>query len=75
MIIATLLEPALNQTSNAYNGATAVIFYTMDDAITWARIQSMGQEAAGNTIRSWISVVNTDTEVVRWWYNGVEYTG
>jgi hypothetical protein len=75
MIIATLLEPALNQTANAFNGATAVVFYTMNDAIIWARLQSAEQIAGGSTIRAWVSVVNTDTEVVRWWYNGVEHTG
>ena len=75
MIIGTLLEPAYNQGGNLMNGATAVVFYTMNDAITWARLQSQGQEASGITIRAWISVVNTETEVVRWWYNGIEYTG
>ena len=63
--------------SNQLNGAALQSFYTMTDALTWARIQS-GPFIAGSSsyaARCLCTVINTETEDTRWWYNGVEYTG
>jgi hypothetical protein len=77
MIIGAILETGDNQGagSSRQNGAAMVVFYTMNDAIVWAQTQSVGTPFETNTVYALCSVVNTDTGVKRWWYNGTEYTG
>jgi hypothetical protein len=80
MIIASIIEVArliTGQQESTMNGASSVIFYTWDDAVTWARIQSEDVVYGTNSYnaRCLVICINTDTEERRWWYNGVEYTG
>ena len=80
MIIASIIESATSGSGapgNSLNGATSVVFYTMNEATTWALIQSRQMVfGSGNyDVQCLISVVNTETQEHRWWYAGVEYTG
>ena len=78
MIIGTLVETTIDgSTTRELNGASSVIFYTMADAIVWARLQSESWTVFGDatTARCAIMIVNTDTSIKRWWYNGIEHTG
>jgi len=80
MIIGAILETSWSSTgaqSQVQNGASILHFYNMQDAETWARIQSeyvaYGTNPEG--ILTLCTVINTDTELKRWWFNGIEYTG
>lgn len=76
MIIGTIIETALNQTGNSYNGASAVIFYTERQAVEWCRLMSLAKLFPGPTELVPATVmINTETGLQRWWYNGTEYTG
>jgi len=75
MIIGTIVEPGANQTSNAYNGVSAVVFYTEKDAVAWCI--AMSEVTIFDTVglAGYTVMFNTDTGVKRWWYAGTEYTG
>lgn len=77
MIIGTIIEvgDANGLSTNRQNGAAMMMFYTEDDAVEWARLQS--ETLSINTILYSVvaTVINTDTGNKRWWWNGVEYTG
>jgi hypothetical protein len=75
-IIETTWTPSGAQTSSS-NGASMMNFYTIDDAIQWAEIQSEVVYFGTNPepIIALCTVIDTDTGVKRWWFNGVEYTG
>lgn len=78
MIIGTLVETTINGvTTNQLNGSTSIVFYTERDAVQWARLQSAAWTIFGDTDEARCStvVINTDTGIKRWWYNGTEYTG
>jgi hypothetical protein len=78
MIIGTLVETTINgSTTRELNGASSIIFYTEFDAITWARLQSESWTifGGGDQARCSTMVINTDTGVKRWWYDGTEQTG
>jgi len=80
MIIGSILETSNSgggTQNNNLNGASSVIFYNMNDATEWARIQSEGMVygTANYQCVTLISVVNTDTGERRWWFGGTEYTG
>jgi len=78
MIIGTIIEVAASGStpgSNTFNGASSQQFYSEADATTWARLQSGPLDVQGVLIRCVCCVTNTDTEVIRWWYNGAEQTG
>ena len=79
MIIGAILESGDGQGSgsNRQNGAALVVFYTMADAVSWAELQStlVLYDTAPSAIYTLCSVINTDTNVKRWWYAGTEYTG
>ena len=78
MIIGTIIEVAASGSapgSNTYNGASSQQFYSENDAITWARLQSGPIEVLGIAIRCVCCVTNTDQGIIRWWYNGTEQTG
>jgi len=80
MIIGAILEVS-DQGSGApggvHNGNSMLHFYTMSDAVTWARLQSesMPYGSSAYNLYALTTIVNTDTGEKRWWYNGVEYTG
>lgn len=80
MIIGTIIEvtnDAGGPGSANHNGATAVVFYTYNDAETWC-IEMSKQVISGPLNRSTYTttvLVNTDTAERRWWFNGTEYTG
>lgn len=80
MIIGAILETAPggsgSQTANL-NGAAMVHFYSMQDAIEWARVQSeeVIYGSSDIAVRTLCTVVNTKTGQRRWWYSGIEYTG
>jgi len=80
MIIGSILETSTNGggTQNAnLNGASSVVFYTMQEAIIWATLQSrLVVYGSGNwQLCAMISIVNTETNEHRWWFSGTEYTG
>lgn len=75
MIVGTIIEPALNATGNSFNGVTSVIFYTELDAIEWCRIMSQGIVVSGTLIIPVAIMMNTNSGVKRWWYDGTEQTG
>ena len=75
MIIGTYIEPALNVTGNALNGATAVVFYTEREAVAWCLAMSEIISFTDLTVSGCTIMYNTETGNKRWWYNGVEYTG
>ena len=79
MIIGAILEggDGSGPGTNRQNGFAMLMFYTMNDAITWAELQSglVVFDTTGAQIYTLCSVINTETNVKRWWYNGTEYTG
>jgi hypothetical protein len=78
MIIGTIIEVAASASAPGaatYNGASSQHFYSEADAVTWARLQSGPIYVEGVGIRCVCCVTNTDSEVIRWWYNGTERTG
>ena len=78
MIIGTIIEVAASGVapgSNSFNGASSQQFYSENAAIIWARLQSGPIEVLGVSIRCVCCVTNTDTDTIRWWYNGQEQTG
>jgi hypothetical protein len=77
MIVGSIIEvsDAGNPASGSRNGAALITFYTMNEAITWAEIQSQNKPIdAFNTV-CLCTVINTSTSIARWWMNGTEYTG
>lgn len=76
MIIGQIIETTNGVSTGPYAGAGAMLlFYTENDAIEWARLTSVNAPTPeGNTFTTTM-VVNTDTGVRRWWYDGTEYTG
>lgn len=80
MIIGAITEVTNQPTgvvNRELNGASLISFYTMEQAIMWARLQSEQtiSGTAGNETYCLTTIINTNTEVKRWWFNGVEYTG
>lgn len=79
MIIGAITE-VTNQPDGAVNrelnGASLISFYTMAQAITWARLQSelTVSGSVSNETYCLTTVINTNTGVKRWWFSGVEYT-
>ena len=80
MIIGAILETSWSATgaqSQVQNGAALMHFYSMSDAEAWARLQSelvtYGTNPEG--VYTVCTILNTDTEQKRWWFNGIEYTG
>jgi len=79
MIIGAILETSqydYGGQTNVLNGVSTLIFYTMRDAIAWAELQSeyMLYGSGGTPIYTLTSVIDTETSVKRWWYNGTEFT-
>jgi hypothetical protein len=60
---------------NGNDGYSTIMFYTMSDAVTWATLQSSTVSVEGTDLNLLCTVINTETNVHRWWYNGTEYTG
>jgi len=77
MIIGAITEigPAANPAHTDKNGAAMLHFYTETDAENWALMQSRNTIVEGYAIACLCTVINTDTNIKRWWYNGTEYTG
>tara|TARA_B110000908_G_scaffold164195_1_gene211847 strand:- start:551 stop:793 length:243 start_codon:yes stop_codon:yes gene_type:complete len=80
MIVGSILEIGYNTAGSQHsgtNGASSVVFYTEADAENWCRLQSMSVVyGTGNLTSICLCVyVNTDNDLRRWWYAGVEYTG
>lgn len=78
MIVGSIIEVAASSSApgaSTYNGASSLQFYSENDAITWARLQSGAIYVQGVGIRCVCCVVNTSTEVIRTFYNGTEVTG
>lgn len=79
MIIGTILNsgnsssaPEVNST---HDGFSTLIFYSNEDAENWAVLQSGNSQIGGISYYVVCTVINTDTNVKRWWYAGTEYTG
>ena len=80
MIIASILEIGYNSAGSQHsgtNGAASVVFYTEADAEAWCLLQSQAVIYGSGSITAVCLCVyiNTDTNLRRWWYDGVEYTG
>lgn len=78
MIIGTILDDGAGGTgpgSTQFDGYAMMQFQTVKDAESWALIQSNLLTVGGYTQALLCSVINTDVNSIRWWYNGVEYTG
>lgn len=77
MIIGAIISTKGSATapSDNFNGSSLLHFYTMDDAVTWAQMQSSNFAVEQTNLYSLCTVINTDTAQRRWWYNGQEYTG
>lgn len=78
MIIGTILETMASGDVGAtyVNGASCLIFTVEEDAIFWAIEQSKATLISGvNSYTAVTTVINTETGVKRWWFNGTEYTG
>ena len=80
MIIGSILDVSMTPGGvggNSVNGTTTCIFYTMADAILWAELQSERIVVGPNSgyLFMCTMVINTDTNVRRWWFDGTEYTG
>ena len=80
MIIGAILETANNVSgaqSSGQNGASLLTFYTWNDAIQWATLQSQRviYGTSNQHIYTLCSITNTDTSEDRWWFAGTEYTG
>jgi hypothetical protein len=77
MIIGSIIDvsPSNQPGSASSNGASSVIFYTEDDAVEWARIQSEST-LFNNSIYLFCAVVviNTSTGTKRWFWDGAEET-
>ena len=59
-----------------HNGAAMVMFYTNEEAESWAVLQS-ANNIYGSDSRSIFclcTVINTETDTKRWWFDGTEYT-
>lgn len=78
MIVGAIIETtdSTGVPERYHNGAALVTFYTMSDAIAWARIQSVQVtfDSSNHRTITLCTVVNTDTNQRRWWFNGIEYT-
>lgn len=58
------------------NGAALMHFYSMADAIAWAILQSSNTPVSGIAdFAAVCTVINTETNEQRWFWNGTEYTG
>jgi phenylacetate-coenzyme A ligase PaaK-like adenylate-forming protein len=80
MIVGAILETANNAAgspSSGQNGAALITFYTWNDAINWATLQSeqITYGTGNSPIFTLCSITNTETSELRWWYAGIEYTG
>lgn len=80
MIIGSIVEYGGSQAgtqSSVHNGGAMMHFYSMEDAVTWASLQSerITYGTASTIMDTVCIVVNTDTNEKRWWYSGIEYTG
>ena len=80
MIIGAILEISAFGSGGSdanQNGSALISFYTMEQAIQWATIQSnaVTYGGSGNTVLTLTTIVNTNTGQKRWWYGGTEYTG
>lgn len=77
MIIGAILDVSENNDpgSTQFNGASLIHFYTLNDAVTWAELQSATMLTETKNIRTVCSVINTDDSTRRWWWRGTEYTG
>lgn len=82
MIIGSIVD--VSQTAsgvgtNATNGVGLIHFYTMEDAVQWARLQSdrlhFNVSGSSSYLFTATVVINTDTNERRWWFDGTEYTG
>ena len=75
MIIGTLYDTTVGGTSAANGGSSSIVFYTMADAVKWADKMSVIKVTPVGNIGAITVVINTETDVQRWWYHGTEYTG
>tara|TARA_B110000879_G_C10900726_1_gene404362 strand:- start:165 stop:398 length:234 start_codon:yes stop_codon:yes gene_type:complete len=77
MLIGTIVDISnSNDPGNAsYNGTSSVIFYTYKDAVVWCELMSQGATYNTANLLTATMFIDTDTEIRRWWYGGVEYTG
>jgi len=80
MIVGAILEMSYNASgvdTGGMNGAAMIQFTTQRDAEQWAILQSelVTYGTNGTPLYTLTTVINTDTGVKRWWYNGIEYTG
>lgn len=75
MIVGTIYDTAVGGTSAANGGSSSIVFYTMASAVEWADLMSVSKQTPVGTIGAITVVINTETNVQRWWYDGTEYTG
>jgi hypothetical protein len=75
MIIGTIQDVDENS-STWINGAAMLQFSNVNDALYWAQEQSKGRNTGSQPSGPCLcTVINTNTESVRWWWNGTEQTG
>jgi hypothetical protein len=77
MIIGAIIEigPENDPGHTDKNGAALIQFYTMLDAVNWAVLQSTNSPILGEDLSCLCTVIDTEAQTKRWWYNGTEYTG
>tara|TARA_B100000780_G_scaffold125162_1_gene87804 strand:- start:877 stop:1119 length:243 start_codon:yes stop_codon:yes gene_type:complete len=80
MIIGAIIEVDTTGGAGAdarLNGAAMMQFFTLKDAVVWAKLQSEAVTTVSgyNAVSCVTTVINSDTEQKRWWFNGTEYTG
>jgi hypothetical protein len=77
MIIGTIVDVSGGNApaSNIHNGVASIVFYTEDDGIKWCELMSESANYNGVNLQIGTMLVNTDTSIRRWWFNGIEYTG
>ena len=76
MIIGAIIEVTDgNWSSGNRNGTALLHFYTLQEAILWAELQSENSPVSTNANMCVCTVINTDNGLKRWWFNGTEYTG
>lgn len=82
MIIGSIIDVSQQASgvgTNSTNGASLQHFYTMEEAVIWAEMQSERLQftVSGNDSYLFTAtvVINTETNTRRWWFDGTEYTG
>ena len=75
MIIGSILETSRdNVADERINGNSMVVFYSIEDADVWGRLQSADFASLGANNRWLCCVINTENNTRQFYYDGQPYS-